>query len=85
VSTEESGELTADLLAQAAEAVITSQYANVNLLIRALRVRYATAAALMDQLRQHGVVGDATRDVHFPPEQATQIAERIRAGEPATG
>ena len=85
MSTNAAGELPPEQVAQAAEAVITSGYAHVNLLIRALRVRFETAAALMDRLRTLDVVGPSTCDVRFPPEQAAQVAARIRAGQPATG
>ncbi|MGH3159415.1 MAG: DNA translocase FtsK, partial [Streptosporangiaceae bacterium] len=60
-----------ELLLQAAELVITTRFGSVSMLQRKLRIGYAHASDLMDQLHRHGIVGPADgtqpRDVLIGP------------------
>ncbi|WP_414943332.1 DNA translocase FtsK [Amycolatopsis sp. cmx-11-32] len=71
-----------DLICQAADLVITSGHPSVQMLQRKLRVGYAAAERLMQELRRRGVVGDA-EDSGEPPVLAEAadlpaIVEAIR-------
>lgn len=70
-----------ELLVLAAELVVTAQLASQSMLQRKLRVPFARAATLMEQLELRGVVGPAqgskARDVLVPAEQWPIVLQRL--------
>lgn len=72
-----------DLLLEAAELIVTAQLASPSMLQRKLRVGYARATRLMDQLEIRGVVGPAdgtrARAVLVPVEHLESVLDALRA------
>jgi S-DNA-T family DNA segregation ATPase FtsK/SpoIIIE len=78
-----------DLFEEAAHLIVSMGQGSTSLLQRRMKIGYARAGRIMDELNQHGIVGPADgskmREVRMKPEELDVFLQEIKSGNATAG